>query len=121
MSAAEAFEFAASEALRLQALELPDAREGTSCVNRAFKAGGKNFAFVGEREGHCTLRLKLGPSVDEVARLGAEQPDRYQVGSAGWALLTFPPDDAPPAEATRRWITESYRLLAPKKLGRQLD
>ena len=120
MSAADAFEFDASERLRTQALELPEVEEGSSCVNRAFKAGGKNFAFVGERRGDCTLRLKLRDALPEVEALAERQPDRYEVGSGGWTLVVFPPDDPPNADQTERWITESYRLLAPKRLSREL-
>lgn len=121
MSAAEAFEFAASERLRTQALELPEVEEGSSCVNRAFKAAGKNFAFVGERRGDCTLRLKLSDALPEVERLAETQPERFQVGTGGWTLVVFPPDDPPGPDQTERWITESYRLLAPKRLVAELD
>lgn len=121
MSAAEAFEFDASERLRTQALELPEVEEGSSCVNRAFKAGGKNFAFVGERRGDCTLRLKLSDALPEVELLAETQPERFQVGRGGWTLVVFPPDDPPSADQTARWITDSYRLLAPKRLSRELD
>ena len=61
MSAAEQFEFAASEDLRRQALALPEVTEGASCVNRAFKAGGKSFAFVNPASsgGYYYPRMKL--------------------------------------------------------------
>ena len=121
MTAAEAFEFDVSERLRRQALELPGVEEGSSCVNRAFKAGGKNFAFVGERQGACTLRLKLADALPEIHRLAERHPDRYEVGTAGWTLVTFPPDDPPADDETARWIVESYRLLAPKRLSAELD
>ncbi|MEM7094150.1 MAG: MmcQ/YjbR family DNA-binding protein [Actinomycetota bacterium] len=115
MSAPENFEFTATETLRQQALGLPNTVEGESCVNRAFSAGGKNFAFVGERKGRCTLRLKLGPSVAELSARAERDGERYQVGSAGWTLVTFAPDDPPPAEESATWIEESYRLLVPAK------
>ena len=81
-------------------MALPEAEEGTSCVNRAFSAGGKNFAFLGEKDDECGLRLKL---------------------ASGWTMLRFPPDDAPPPAELETQILESFRLLVPKRVVKLLD
>lgn len=117
---AEKFEHKVSQAIRKHAMTFPQTEEGSSCVNRAFKAGGKNFAFLGEKPEECKLRLKLKDSVPEVEALQEDDPERYQVGTGGWTLLTFPPDDPPASADLKRWITESFHLLAPKKVISQL-
>lgn len=119
--APETFRHAVSEKIRIHALTFPEVVEGTSCVNRAFAAGGKNFAFLGEKADVCRLRLKLADSIPEVEQRAATDPDRWQVGTGGWVLLTFPPSDAPKIADLRRWITESFRLLAPKKIVAEYD
>jgi len=100
---------------------IPETIEGASCVNRAFKAGGKNFVFLGEKDGQCTVRLKLSDSVPEIEALAETDPDHWQVGKAGWALFSFPPNSAPPISDLQRWITESFHLLAPKKVQALLE
>lgn len=117
----EPFRFGVSEEVRAIAMRLPDATEGSSCVNRAFSAGGKNFAFLGEQENGCGLRLKLRESVPEIESLAERHPDRFEVGAHGWAMLRFGPDDHPPTAELERWVTESFRLLAPKRLVAELS
>lgn len=102
-------------------MSFPKTEEGQSCVNRAFKAGGKNFVFVGEKEQLCNVRLKIDASIPELAKLADSDPERFQVGKGGWALLRFPPDDPPEVADLERWITESFLLLAPKKVVALLD
>lgn len=119
--AAETFEYPPSQTIRLIALGFPETVEGSSCVNRAFAARGKNFVFLGEKENECSLRIKVESSRSEFEKHAANDPDRWQVGKAGWAMLRFAPD-APPSDLDlRRWITESFRLLAPKRLVNEFD
>ena len=117
----EQFSYDISEQIRTHAMSFPETTEGSSCVNRAFKAGTKNFVFLGEKDDECTIRLKLDASVDEVAGLSGDAPDRFEVGKGGWTKLTFPPDDPPALKDLERWITESFFLLAPKKISKQLS
>lgn len=119
--APEQFRHAISERVRSIALSLPEATEGSSCVNRAFKAGGKNFAFLGEDDDGSGLRLKLDASIDDVTARAVDQPDRYQVGDHGWTMLRFAVADQPLDADLDRWITESYRLLVPKRVTAALD
>lgn len=121
MSDAEEFQYAVSDSIRTHAMSFPKTEEGSSCVNRAFKAGGKNFVFVGEKDELCNVRLKVDASIPELTALAADDPDSWQVGKAGWALLRFAPDNPPAAEDLERWVTESFMLLAPKKVIALLD
>lgn len=100
-TAPETFRYAISRTIREIALRYPETEEGTSCVNRAFRVGGKNFVFLGEKEGECKLRLK---TFDD-----------------GWTLEVFAPDDPPPVAELERWIDESFRLLAPKRVQDLLE
>ncbi len=104
-----------SERLRAAALALPGVTEGTSCVNRAFRAGKKAFFYLGEKKGQIYAMVKLGPSLEEVA---ASDDPRVSVGNIGWATLRFDPGDAP--EGCVAWVEESYRMLAPRSLVKQL-
>lgn len=121
MAETEEFQHAVSKTIRTHAMTFPQAEEGSSCVNRAFKAGGKNFLFLGEKDDHCLLRLKLDSSIPEVSKLAKGDPERWQVGTHGWTALRFPPDDPPAADDLERWITESFLLLVPEKVTKLLD
>lgn len=100
MGSAPEFEYPISEAIRAHAMTFPQTSEGSSCVNRAFSAGGKNFVFLGEKSGLCTMRLK---SAD------------------GWEKIEIDPDDPPPVAELEAQITESFFLLAPKRVRALLD
>lgn len=49
--------------LRRFAMRLPEAEEGTSCVNRAFRAWGKTFAYLGMKADRYKLMVNLTDSV----------------------------------------------------------
>ncbi len=112
------FEHPICEQLRQHALTLPETSEGTSCVNRAFKARKKNFVFVGEPKGQIRVMLKLGPSLEQAAALN---DPRIGVGKTGWVTILFGPDEPVELAQLQAWIVESYRTLAPKTLVKVLD
>lgn len=118
---AEQFRYALSEQIRNHAMSFPETEEGTSCVNRAFKAGGKNFVFLGEKDDECNMRLKLDASIPEIRERAKGEERQWDVGKGGWTMLRLDPDSPPPAEDLERWITESFLLLAPKKVSKLLD
>jgi len=98
-AASEDFENEICETIRDFAMTFPESAEGSACVNRAFSAGGKNFVFLGEKGAQCTLRLKL---------------------ATGWTKVEFDAAEAPEMVELESWITESFLLLAPKKVAAQL-
>lgn len=118
---ADQFRYPLSEQIRTHAMSFPETEEGTSCVNRAFKAGGKNFVFLGEKDDECNMRLKLDASIPEIQERAKDQARQWDVGKGGWAMLRFDPEHPPPAEDLERWVTESFLLLAPKKLSKLID
>ena len=95
MADAPDFRYPVSEQIRRYAMRFPEAAEGSSCVNRAFSAGGKNFVFLGEKDDLCTLRLKL---------------------DSGWTKVEFEPTEPPSTSELESWIEESFLLLAPKRV-----
>jgi hypothetical protein len=114
----DAFAHAISDHLRTVALALPETFEGTSCVNRAFKARKKNFLFVGEKGDQVRVMLKLSDSLADAAALG---DPRVGVGTTGWVTIVFAADDPPDGAMLDRWVVESFRTLAPRTVLWQLD
>ena len=112
--------------LRKVALSLPGATEGSSCNKAAFKAGSKNFFFLGERSGPeagaftTMLKLTAADSLEEAGKLSDSEPDNFSLGNNGWLSGYFSKGEGPPAKLFEAWIEESYRALAPKKLIAQL-
>jgi len=119
VSVAETFDSELLQGLRVHALSLPETSEGTSCVNRAFKVRKKNFVFLGEKpDGTCRLMVKLGPSLEKAAAI---EHDGLSVGTTGWVTWNFAGDAPPEASLLEGWVVESFRMLAPKTVVRQLD
>ena len=107
--------------VRTLAFSFPETSEGTSCKKAAFKAGKKSFCFLQEEDDSWNLMVKLDESLEEAELLSEKQPDNYSVGMHGWTTLRFPNGKGPTKRVIDRWVEESYRLLAGKKLVAQLD
>jgi hypothetical protein len=106
------------KALRKIALGLPETEAGIACKGTAVECAtvmvrNKAFLFLGKKE----IRLKLDESLDEAGKLAAEEPEVYKVGAKGWISITVAGIESAPAGVLDRWIGESYRLFAPKKLA----
>ena len=106
------------------ALSLPEAWEDHPWGESAIKVGKKVFCFFGRdetREGHVAIGVKLPGSADAVLSLPGAERMGYGMGKSGWIWARFGAKEAPPVELMCEWIDESYRAVAPKKLGRLLD
>jgi predicted DNA-binding protein (MmcQ/YjbR family) len=106
--------------LRELALALPGTAEGVACAGTAMEAhtvtaGGKAFLFHRPED----LRLKLRDALPEATALAAAEPGRYRVGAHGWVTVLLA--DPPPVDLLARWVEESFRLVASKKLVAQLS
>jgi predicted DNA-binding protein (MmcQ/YjbR family) len=66
------------------------------------------------------LGVKLAASHEEAMATPGATPSGYGMGKAGWVSIPFH-DSTPPPEVLERWIVESYRLVAPKRLAAELD
>ena len=105
------------EALRTFGLALPEAAEDFPWGHTALKVRGKTFAWLDRSEDRLSLTVKLPVSRDFATVFDFAEPAGYGLGRSGWISCRFPPGEAPDLDLLRRWIAESYRAVAPKKLG----
>jgi len=112
----------ARAALRGHALSLPEAWEDFPWGEPVAKVGKKVFVFFGPASAQSlSLSVKLGPSLAEVSLLPFVQPTGYGLGKAGWITARFTADEPPLLGWLQGWISESYRLIAPKTLVKRLE
>ncbi len=108
------------EKLRLFGLSLPEAVEEAPWGHCALKVRGKTFVFLNEEETELSMSTKLPASRDFALIFDFTEPTGYGLGRSGWITSRFKPEDVPDLELLRRWIRESYRAVAPKKLSATL-
>ncbi len=101
--------------LRERALLFPGAWEDDPWGDSVIKVGKKIFVFLGDE----TLTLKLAEAHEAAMAVPGAKPTPYGLGKAGW--VTIPLAGAPPADILCDWLEESYRLIAPKKLVKELS
>jgi predicted DNA-binding protein (MmcQ/YjbR family) len=113
---------AAETKLRTYALSFPEAYEEFPWGERALKVAKKVFVFMNyDREAHVLrVTTKLAESNDPALGLPFTEPTGYGLGKSGWVTATFQRGTKPPVDILRDWIYESYTLVAPKKLAKQL-
>ena len=104
------------EVLRSAALALPEAKEEFPWGHSAIKVRGKTFVFLSAEE-TLGMSVKLPVSRDFALIFDWAEPTGYGLGRSGWISARFKPDDEPDLELLARWIRESYRTVAPKKLS----
>jgi predicted DNA-binding protein (MmcQ/YjbR family) len=107
--------------LKKFAAALPGVREDFPWGHSAFKVGGKAFLFMASEQGDLSLSVKLPESGLMALSLPFAEPTGYGLGKSGWVTARFLPKQRPPAAVLERWVEESYRVIAPKKLAAQLD
>ena len=108
--------------LRAYAMTLPETREDHPWGHSAYKAGGKKaFAFASTDGGGFSVSVKLPESRYQALELPFCEPTHYGLGKSGWVTASFGPHLSPPMELVKRWVEESYRAIAPKKLIARLD
>ena len=107
----------AEAALRKHALSYPEAHEDFPWGERVIKVRGKVFLFLGRPEdGGLALSVKLPGSASLALGLPFASPTGYGLGKSGWVTARFGEREKPPVELLKRWIDESYRAVAQKKL-----
>lgn len=111
---------AEKELLRF-ALGYPEAREDHPWGERVVKVGKKVFVFLHVPGDDLNVTVKLPESAGLALGLPFVSPTGYGLGKSGWVTATFPPGSPPPTDLLKRWIDESFRAVAPKKLVRSLD
>jgi predicted DNA-binding protein (MmcQ/YjbR family) len=111
----------AEAALREHALSYPEAREDFPWGERVVKVGGRVFVFLGRAEGGLTISVKLPGSATLALDLPFASPTGYGLGKSGWVTARFGTREKPPVDLLKRWIDESYRAVAPRKLVARLS
>ncbi|HEX4213322.1 MAG TPA: MmcQ/YjbR family DNA-binding protein [Candidatus Dormibacteraeota bacterium] len=107
--------------LRRHALTLPDAHEDTPWEDdRVVKVGKRIFVFLGPDGASSGICVKLSESHEEVLAFPGAEPAGYGLGRSGWVMLRFGAEP-PPRDALCRLIEGSFRLVAPKRLVKELD
>lgn len=81
----------------------------------------KTFAYLSVHGQGLHVSVKLPVSGREVLRLPNASPTGYGLGKSGWVSLAYDDASAVPVDTARRWMMESYRAQAPKRLVRQLE
>lgn len=106
--------------IRQIAESFPEVSVGIVCNKDAYKARNKNFLFLWADDTEYKLKLKLADNLPEAQQLAKAEPEFYSIGSSGWVDVEMPLKKSPPKATLRRWIEESFRLNAPKKLVAEL-
>ena len=102
------------------AVGLPEARVDHPWGEDVAKVRGKIFAFFGTADGdEPGMGVKLPESNAPALSQPGVTPTGYGLGKAGWVSMRL--TDEMPFEMLRDWIDESYRAVAPKKLGASLQ
>ena len=115
---------AALKAIRTFALSLPGTEPKSPWPGHDDVAvAGKTFLYLGsdEASGAPSFGVKLKVSGPEVLRLPNAGPTGYGLGKSGWVTLVFPNGEVPPLDTLKRWVMESYRAQAPKRLLKNLE
>ncbi len=103
--------------LRDFGMSFPEATEDFPWGHRALKVKGKAFCFLALEEGTLSLSVKLPQSNDAARMLPFASPTGYGLGKAGWISAAFEQGDTIPLDLLHAWLRESYRAIAPKRLG----
>lgn len=110
----------AFEALRGHGLDLPEATEDFPWGHTALKVRGKTFVWLDETDGKLSMTAKLPVSRDFALVFDFAAPAGYGLGRSGWITCRFAAGETPDLDLLKRWIAESYRAVAPKKLAATL-
>ena len=103
--------------LRAHGLAFPEAEEDFPWGHTALKVRGKTFLWLAEEDGVFSLTVKLPVSRDFAETFDFAAPAGYGLGRSGWISCRFAPGETPDLDLMKRWLAESYRAVAPKKLG----
>lgn len=83
----------------------------------------KTFAYLGlHDDGGLKVSIKLPVSGKAVlASHPGAVPTAYGLGKSGWVSTSFAPAEPVPLETVKRWMMESYRAQAPKRVLKALE
>lgn len=99
----------------------PGAEEDFPWGETVIKVRGKVFVFLGRPESGLGLSVKLPASSLLALNLPFASPTGYGLAKSGWVSAQFAPKEKPPVDLLQKWIEESYRAVAPRRLVAELD
>jgi predicted DNA-binding protein (MmcQ/YjbR family) len=108
------------ERLRTICLALPEATEKEAWGDPTFRIRDKIFAMLKRGDGRPSIWLKAPDGAQEML-IGADSERFFRppyVGHRGWVGMRL--DNRPDWEEVDVLVRRSYRLTAPKKLGKLL-
>lgn len=105
------------DTLRRYGLGFPEAVEDFPWGHTALKVRGKTFAWLDTKAGALSLTVKLPVSRDFASVFDFAEPAGYGLARSGWISCRFGAAEEPDLDLLRRWIAESYRAVAPRKLA----
>ena len=86
-----------------------------------FRVRGKNFVFAADASS-ISVKLPKEEAGAVVATDECATPAGYGLGRHGWVSLTLAPGLTDERwEQIAEWVETSYRLIAPRRLVKQLD
>lgn len=103
--------------MRRHGLGFPETIEDFPWGHTALKVRNKTFAWLDESDGTLSLTVKLPVSRDFAETFDFAEPAGYGLGRSGWISCRFDAGAEPDLDLLRRWLAESYRAVAPKKLA----
>lgn len=112
---------AAEDALREVMLSYPEATEDFPWGHRAGKVKGKMFLILALEADGLHVTTKLPQSNEAALMMPFCTPTGYGLGKSGWVTSLFQSGDDVPVALLTRWVDESFRAVAPKKLVERLD
>jgi predicted DNA-binding protein (MmcQ/YjbR family) len=106
--------------LRNHGLAFPEVVEEFPWGHTALKVRNKTFVWLDESDGALSLTVKLPVSRDFALVFDFAAPAGYGLGRSGWISCRFGAGESPDLDLMKRWLAESYRAVAPKKLAASL-
>ena len=107
----------AEQAIAKLAAAYPQVTEDRPWGHRAFKIRGKTFLFLGADADVLSLSVKLPESGVMALELPFTEPTHYGLGKSGWVSASFKSSKDVPLSLVKEWLDESFRAIAPKKVG----
>jgi predicted DNA-binding protein (MmcQ/YjbR family) len=108
----------AFDILYAHGLGFPEVTEDRPWEHPVLKVRNKVFVFFGSDDpDELSLTVKLPVSRDFAETFDFASPAGYGLGRSGWISCRFAAAEQPDLDLLKRWLAESYRAVAPKKLG----
>ena len=104
-------------ALRAFGLGFPEAVEEFPWGHIALKVKGKTFVWLACEQDRLSMTVKLPVSRDFALVFDFAEPAGYGLARSGWISVRLAAGEPADLPLFRRWIAESYRTVAPKKLA----